>query len=158
MYAPFVFSSIQPYLQLQSFFLFKVHMGRCPSPTLLWFMPHFSHCYKPSPLQAYWGRWCHTCLLWLACLFTVHIRGCLFTPLWWKFHTTAAVTSFPLSKVAGWVLPLLPSPAGLFIYSSSGECSSPTLQSSGCPALFATCLFFQLLVYYSVWVFFLFFP
>jgi hypothetical protein len=30
---------------------------------------------------------------------------------------TVTVTSFLHSKVAGWVLPLLPSPAGLFIYS-----------------------------------------
>jgi hypothetical protein len=33
------------------------------------------------------------------------------------FHTTATVTSFPLSKVAGQVLLLLPSLASLFIYS-----------------------------------------
>jgi hypothetical protein len=53
----------------------------------------------------------------------------------------------------GEVLPLLSSPAGLFTHSSSGDCSSPTLWSSGCPALFAKCLFFQLLVYYTDWFF-----
>jgi hypothetical protein len=26
-------------------------------------MPHFSCCWMPSPLQAHWGRWCHTYLL-----------------------------------------------------------------------------------------------
>jgi hypothetical protein len=49
-------------------------------------------------------------------------------------HSVAAVTSFPLSKVAGWVLLLLSSPAGLFIYSYSGECPSPTLWSSMRPS------------------------
>jgi hypothetical protein len=37
-----------------------------------------------------------------------------------------------------------------------GKRSSPLLQSSGCPALFATCPFFQLLVYYSVLFIYLF--
>jgi hypothetical protein len=53
-----------------------------------------------------------------------------------------AVTSFPLSKVAVWVPRLLTSLAGLFIYSLCGKCPSPTVQSSGHPALFAMCLFF----------------
>jgi hypothetical protein len=60
-------------LQLQSFFIIQNLVGRCPSPTLWWSMPHVSHCCKPSPLQAHWGRWCHSCLLWLACLFTVWV-------------------------------------------------------------------------------------
>jgi hypothetical protein len=34
-----------------SLFLFSVQVGWCPSPTLLWSMPHDSHCYKLSPLQ-----------------------------------------------------------------------------------------------------------
>jgi hypothetical protein len=89
-------------------------MERCPFPTLLWSLPHFS-----CPLEA-----------------------------------------FPSTNLLGEVVPLLPSPAGLFIYSVSGECTSPTLWSSGCFTLFGTCLFclFQLLVYYSLWGFFLFFP
>jgi hypothetical protein len=58
------------------------------------------------------------------------------------FHTTATVTSFPCPKVAGWGLPLLPSLAGLFIYSSCEECPSSSLQSSVRPALFVTCIFF----------------
>jgi hypothetical protein len=58
------------------------------------------------------------------------------------------------SKVAGPVLPLLPSPAGLFIYRSIRDCPSPPLWHSGCPTLFA--VFF--VVDYSVWVFFSFFP
>jgi hypothetical protein len=74
------------------FFLFRGLVKRCPSPTLLWSMSHFSCHWKPSLLKVYWGMWHHSCL---------------------------------------------------FIYSSSGQCSSPTLWSSGCPALFATCLFFS---------------
>jgi hypothetical protein len=51
-------------------------MEKCPSPTLQWSISHFSCCYKPSPLQAYWWRWCHTHLLQLSCLFTVCVREC----------------------------------------------------------------------------------
>jgi hypothetical protein len=60
-------------------------MGRCSSPTLWWRMPHFSRCYKPSPLQAHWGRRCHTCLLWPVCLFTVCVRECPSPALQWSF-------------------------------------------------------------------------
>jgi hypothetical protein len=68
---------------------------------------------------------------------------------------TGTVTSFPHSKVSGQGSPLLPSLAGLFIYSSrEGVPPTPALRSSGCPALFAVCLFFfQLLAYYSVFFF-----
>jgi hypothetical protein len=41
----------------------------------LWSEPDFSCCWTP-PLQAHWGRWCHTRLLRLACLFTVCVREC----------------------------------------------------------------------------------
>jgi hypothetical protein len=63
------------------------------------------------------------------------------------------------SKVAGWMPPLLPSPASLFIYSSMKDCHSLPLRLSGYPALFIMCIFFVVVVYFSVfWVFFLFFP
>jgi hypothetical protein len=117
-------------------------MGKCPSPTLWWILPQFSLCWMPSPLQAHWGRWCHTHLLWMACLFTVYVGKCPYPPLWWSFPPTSTVTSFSHSKVAGWVLQLLSSPVILFIYSSHEGVPSPTLQSSGHPALFAVCLFF----------------
>jgi hypothetical protein len=42
---------------------------------------------------------------------------------------------------AGQLLPLLPSPAGLFIYSSMRDFPSHPLLCSGHPALLATCLF-----------------
>jgi hypothetical protein len=107
MHAPFVFSSIQPYLPFAIavfFFLFRVCMGLCLSPTL---------------------------------------HGVC--------HTLALLQAFPSSSTVGEVVPHLPSPASLFIYSSVRESPYPTLWSSGHPVLFATCpFFFQLLVYYSV--------
>jgi hypothetical protein len=66
-----------------------------PLPPLWWSVPHFSHCYKLSPLQ-----------------------GC-------------------------WVgAPLLPSLAGLFIYSSREGVPLPHSMELGRPTLFAMCLFF----------------
>jgi hypothetical protein len=61
------------------------------------------------------------------------------------------------SKVARWVLPLLPSLASLFIYSSMRDCPFPPLWHSGSSAVFVICLFFVSVVYSSV-CFFLFFP
>jgi hypothetical protein len=113
----------------------------CTSCTLPWRVPHFCHCWTPSPLQAHWGRWRHTHLLWLACLFTVCMKEHLFSPSGGAFHTTATVTSFPHSKVAGWTPPLLPSQACLFIIHVK-ECPSLSLQSSGHPTLFVACVFF----------------
>jgi hypothetical protein len=55
--------------------------------------------------------------------------------------------------VAGWVLPLLPSPAGLFIYSSMGVALPPFFGSQGIPPSLL-CVFFVVIAYYSV--FFLF--
>jgi hypothetical protein len=78
---PLLFSSVYSpthLLQLQSLLLlFRVQVGRCLSPTLQWSVPHFSHCCRPSPLQAHWGRWHHTHLLWSACLFTVRVWSAL---------------------------------------------------------------------------------
>jgi hypothetical protein len=74
-------------------------------------------------------------------------------------YALATFTTLPLSKyTVGEVLPLLPSPTSLFIHSSSGECPSPTLQSSGCPALFAKCLFFSYLFIIQIGFFPSFFP
>jgi hypothetical protein len=57
-------------------------------------------------------------------------------------HTSLLFQAFPSPSTLGEVAPHPPSPAGLFIYSSVRECPSPSLWSSGCPALFAMCLFF----------------
>jgi hypothetical protein len=48
-----------------------------------------------------------------------------FSPLLWSFPPTATFTSFP-TPVAGHVPPLLPSPAGLFIYSSVRDSPPPS--------------------------------
>jgi hypothetical protein len=58
------------------------------------------------------------------------------------------------SKVAGRVLPLLPSLAGLFIYSSMKDCLSLQLQLSGHPPTLL-CVFFVVIIQF---VFFSFFP
>jgi hypothetical protein len=85
----------------------------CPSPIVLWSMPHFSCCYKPSHL-----------------------------------HSKCTGGGGATPTFSGWLV---------YLQFHEGVLS-PTLWSSGCPTLFAKCLFFQLLVYYSVWFFSLFFP
>jgi hypothetical protein len=59
------------------------------------------HCYKFSPLQAHWGRWCYTCILWLACLFTVHMGSVPFPLSSGAFLMTATVKSFPPPRLLG---------------------------------------------------------
>jgi hypothetical protein len=77
------------------------------------------------------------------------------------FHTTAAVTSFPIFKVAGRVPLLLPFLASLFIYSLPKGLPLPHFPGLGCPSLFAVSFFvllIQLLVYYLVFFFSFLFP
>jgi hypothetical protein len=71
------------------------------------------------------------------------------------FLPSPLLQAFPL-LVAWHVLLLLPSPTSLLIYSSMRDFPSPPLWLSGCPALFATCLFLLLLL--IVQFFFSFFP
>jgi hypothetical protein len=81
--------------------------------------------------------------------------------LQWSMAHFSHCYKLSCSKVAVLVLPLLPYPASLFIYSSSGECPSPTLHSSGHPVLFAMCLFLLMLfscLFIIQFVFFSFFP
>jgi hypothetical protein len=156
MHAHFVFSSIQfyPPVAIAVLFYLQFTWGSAPFPLSDGACHSSAAVGRLTPLQAHWGMWCHTCLLWPACLFTVHVGGCP-SPLRWSFLTTAAVTSSPHSKVSGRGPPFLPSLACLFTVCLR-EYPSPPLWSSGHPALFAMCLFcfFQLLIYYSV--FFLF--
>jgi hypothetical protein len=99
-----------------------------------------SLCYKLSPFQAHWGTWHCTHFLRPACLFTVHM-GSGSSPLsCGVFLPLLLLLAFPL-LVAGRVLLLLPSPAGLFIYSSMRD-FPPPLHCSGHPAIFVMCLFF----------------
>jgi hypothetical protein len=104
-------------LQLQSF-LFRVRVGRCPSPTLQWCVPHFSRCWTPSPSPSKLGEMA-THLPSLAGLFIYSLHGRVpLPPSGGAFLMKATITSFPCSKVAGQGPPLLPSLASLFIHSS----------------------------------------
>jgi hypothetical protein len=74
---PFLFYPVNSptrLLQIQSYFIYSSR-EECPSPPLQWSMPHFSCCYKPSPLQAHWGRWCPFFLCRPACLFQFTLSG-----------------------------------------------------------------------------------
>jgi hypothetical protein len=102
----------------------------------------------------------------LSGLFIYSSRGkCPIPTLQWRFLSIATFTRFPTArllfykasccKVAGQVPPLLCSLAGLFICSSMRDSPSPPLWHSGCPAVFATCLFCCFLIQFG---FFSFFP
>jgi hypothetical protein len=105
------------------------------------------HCYKLPPFQAHWGRWHCTSFLQPAYLFTIHM-GSGPSPLsCGVFLPPPLLQAFPL-LVAGRVLPLLPSLAGLFIYSSMRVCPSRSFSvQSTLPSLL--CVFF-VIAYYSV--------
>jgi hypothetical protein len=95
------YTALPAFCNCSLFFLCSLHVGSCPSSTLRWDVPNFSHWWKPSPLQAHWGRWCHSCLLRSACLFTVCVRECPPPLSGGACHTVAIVTSLPLSKHTG---------------------------------------------------------
>jgi hypothetical protein len=104
------------------------------------------HCYKPSLLQAHWGRWHYTCLLWPVCLFTAHV-GSVPSPLSNEaFLTQLLLQAFPL-QVCWACAATLPSPARLFIYSSVRDCPSPSSALRvPCPLCYVSfcCLLFSL--------------
>jgi hypothetical protein len=78
------------------------------------------------PFQAHWGRWCYSCFFRPMSLFTVNV-GSGPSPLsCGVFLPLALLQALPL-LVTGQLLPLLPSPAGLFIYSSCGKQAFPPL-------------------------------
>jgi hypothetical protein len=112
-----------------------------PLPHSLWSVPHFSCYWTPSPLQAHWGRGCHTHLLLRLIYSSCGVVS--LPPFSGAFHRTATVTRFPHSKVAGHGChSCLLWPPCLFSVHAR-EFSSPSLQSSGCPALVVRCLFFS---------------
>jgi hypothetical protein len=78
-------------------------------------MPHFSRCWRPSPLQAHWGSWLHSHLLWPACLFTVRMGECPFPPLHWSFpHDSHCYKLSPLQVC--WVGVSAPAFSGQLVY------------------------------------------
>jgi hypothetical protein len=60
----------------------------------------------------------------------------VFPPLLWSFPPTATFTSFPAPGC--WACAATPAFSSWLVVR---DCPSPTLQCSGCPALFAMCLF-----------------
>jgi hypothetical protein len=145
---------------IAAFFLIYSLHGVWPSPSLRWSFPHDSCCYKPFPLQAHWGRWHHSCLLWPACLFTVHVEKCPFPPPPAPVELSSwqsLLQAFPTPKLLGrcrhscllWL-------ACLFTVHVT-DCLSPTLWSSGHPAVFCMCLFFSAACLLFSWEFFSFF-
>jgi hypothetical protein len=108
-----------------------------------------SLCYKLSPFQAHWGRWHCTRFLRLACLFTAHV-GSGPSPISCGVFLPLLLLQAFLLMIAGRVPLILPSPAGLFVYSSVRDCPSPSLRHSGCPTLFATCLFYSYCLLFSL--------
>jgi hypothetical protein len=95
-----------------------------PQALFIWCSPGFDHhCYKFSPLQAHWGKWCYTHLLQPACLFTVHM-GSVPSPLSsGAFLTQTLLQAFPLQGC--WVGTTTPAFSGQFAYSSMRDCPSP---------------------------------
>jgi hypothetical protein len=159
MHDPFVFFSIQPYplVAISPFFLFRVCMGRCSSPILWCNVPHFSHCWMPSSLQGHWGRWCHTCLLWLACLFRVCMGEC--SPTLWSFPHNSHCYKLSLLQGCWAGSPLLHSLAILCIYSSHGGVLPPSPAQGALPSLLQVFFFFFfLMLVYCSGFFFSFFP
>jgi hypothetical protein len=121
---------------------------------LLWVLLCGSLCYKLSPFQAHWGRWHCTSFLRPACLFIVHVRSGSSLLSCGVFLPLLLLQAF-LLLVAGRVLLLLPSPAGLFIYSSMKEFPSPP---SALRAPRPLCYMSGLLLLLNIQVFFFFFP
>jgi hypothetical protein len=107
------------------------------------------HCCKLSPFWAHWGRWHCTNFLRPACLFTVHMGSGPFPLSCGVFFPPPLLQAFPL-LVAGWVLMLLPSSAGLL-----WGIPLPPLWCSGSPTLLATCLFCCYCLLFSFFSFFL---
>jgi hypothetical protein len=129
-------------------------MWGVPLPTLQWSVPHFSHCYKLSLLQAHWGRWPHTHLLRPACLFTLHLKECPSPTLQGSMpHFCCCYTLSPLQDC--WASAAAPAFSHRLVYLQF-EWGVLLPHSSGLRVPRPLCLmsfFFQLLVY-----FFLFFP
>jgi hypothetical protein len=95
-------------------FLFSVCVVKCPSPTLQWSMPHFSCCWKPSLLQAHWGRCAHPPSP--ASLFIYILHGELpLSPLQWSFpHDSHCYKLSPLKGC--WMCAATPAFSGQLVY------------------------------------------
>jgi hypothetical protein len=106
------------------------------SPLLWSFLP-------TANLQAFLllmlGVYCHSCLLWPACLFTAHVGSGSSLLSSGVFLPLPFLQAF-LLLVAGCVLLLLPSPAWLIYLQFREGFPSLPVWRSGCPTLFVMCL------------------
>jgi hypothetical protein len=143
-------------LQLQSFILFRICVcsvppplscGACHTLATIGRLPLSKHTGGGGTTPAFSGWHVYLQFTW----------GVPLPPSPVKFSSHSHFYKLSSSKVAGRVPPLLPSLAGLFIYSSMRDCPSP-LQCSGHPTLFATCLLLLLLLFIVQFFFFSFFP
>jgi hypothetical protein len=73
-------------------------------------------------------------------------------------HTSLLFQAFPSPSTLGEVAPHLPSPAGLFIYSSMRECPPPVSGAQGAPPSLLCVFFFSAACLLFSLVFSLFFP
>jgi hypothetical protein len=111
-----------------------------------------SHCYKLSPFQAHWGGWVTLHQLSQACVLIYRSHGkWVFLPLLWSFPPTTTFTSFPTPGC--WMHAAAPAFSSWLVVR---DFPSPPLRHSGCPTLFATCLFCCYCLLFSF--FFSFFP
>jgi hypothetical protein len=105
----------------------------------------------PSPVEfssyCYFYKLSHSCLLWLACLFTAHMGSGL-TPSCGVFLSPPLLQAFPFL-----VAVRVPPPAWLVCLQFCEGFHAPSLWCSGCPTLFAMCLFCFGIAYYSVFLF-----
>jgi hypothetical protein len=153
-HAPFVFSSIQPYLPAAIAVLFYLEFSwGCASPRL------FSHTLATDgclPLSKHTAGGGATPTFSSQLVYLQFMWG-EFSPPQWSFPHDSQYYKLSCSKVAGQVLPLLLSLASLFIYGLSEGVPLPhSPELRAIHPLYYISFFFQLLVYYSG--FFFFFP
>jgi hypothetical protein len=151
---PLLFSPVCRPTHLLQFFYLQFAWG---DPTFLWSVPHFSHFYKPSPLQAHWGRWCHTHLLQLF-IYSSH-GECPSPSLRWSMpHFSRCYKLSPLQAHWGrWCHTHLLWSACLFTL-PWGTAPPPLSGAEGTPPSFlhvffysAACLLFRFFLFFPGW-------
>jgi hypothetical protein len=102
-----------------------------------------SFCYKLYPFQAHWRKWPCIRIFRPVCLFAVHVGSGSSLLSCGVFLPPPLTQAFPL-LVARCAPPLPPEPlqpAGLLYLQFREGFPFPPLWSSGCPTLFASCLY-----------------
>jgi hypothetical protein len=147
---PSTLGEVTLYLLSQACMFIYSSRGHWLFPPLLWSFPPTAT-FTSFPAPDCWA----VLLLLPASVFVYSSHGrWVFPPLLWGFPSSATLTSFPTPGC--WVhapAPTLSSQARLVYLQFRDGFSSPPLQSSGCPTLFATCLYS-----YCLFLTFSFFP